>query len=169
MGARVVLLQVRRAVALGLAASLLAGGLALSAGTAAAAGGQVTVSADVLQDLALTLSTGTVSFGSVVPSGSPYTVGSAVTVTVQANVPYHLQHSATSLVRSGGTEALPPLQYADAGSGAFAEFPGAAATVKSGGPTAGTSYAFDYRVTVPWTGAPPGNYTGGVTYQVMAQ
>lgn len=169
MGARSISTRVRKAAAAGLALALLAGGLALVAGTAAAAGGQVSVSADVLQDLALTLSTGTVSFGGVVPSGSPYTVGGAVTVTVQANVPYHLQHSATALVRSGGTEALPPLQYADAGSGNFAGFPGTATTAKSGGPTAGDSYAFDYRVTVPWTGAPPGTYTGGVTYQVIAQ
>lgn len=161
--------RLRRWLAGVLSASLLGGGMALSAGAVKAADGQVSVAADVLPDLALTLSTGSVSFGGVVPSGSPYTVSGAVYVTIQANVPYHLQHSATSLVRSGGTEALPPLEYADAGSGSFAAFPGTAATAKSGGPTAGDTYGFDYRLTVPWTGAPPGTYTGGVTYQVIAQ
>ncbi len=169
MGATITLSGVRGPFALAMAASLLAGGLALAVRTAAAAGGDVALSAEVQQDLSLSLSTGTVSFGSVVPSGSPYTVSNAVTVTVQGNVPYHLQHSATALVRSGGSESLPPLQYADAGSGSFADFPAAATTVQSGGPTAGADYTFDYRVRVPWTGTPPGTYTGGVTYQVIAQ
>lgn len=157
-----------RAMAVAAALALMAGGAGVAARGAAAASGGVDVSATVVQDISLSLSTSAVSFGTVTPSQGQATAAGAVTVTVRANVPYQLQHAASALSRSGGSETLPPLRYSDAGAGAFADFPAAPATVKSGGPTSGDAHAFDYQVSVPWTGAPPGTYTGTVTYQAIA-
>ncbi len=161
--------RTRRAAAIAAALALMAGGFCLSAAAAlAATDGGVDVSATVLQDISLSLSTNTLTFGTVTPSQGQAVARGAVTVTVQANVPYQLQHAASPLTRVGGTEALPPLRYSDAGANAFSDFPATATTVKSGPPTAGDSHTFDYQISVPWTNTPPGTYTGTVTYQALA-
>jgi len=160
-------IPVRRGAAGILAVILLLSGL-LAATSAAFADttGQVTVTANVGEELILTLSTNSVDFGSVVPSVGSYIKDPAVTATVQSNVNWVLDHRATALEHEGGQHSLPPLQYADSGSSSFSDFPTTDTQVKNGEPTAGESHTFAYKITVPWTNTPPGQYSGTVTYTV---
>lgn len=144
-------------------------GMTMAILPASSARAAVTVSATVGQEIVLNLSASAIDFGAVTPSGSPYVKNSAVTATVYANVPWSLGHSATNLIRLNGTESLPGLEYQADATGGFATIPVGSTSVKTGAPTPGTPTVFDYKLTVPWTGTPPGTYTGTVTYVAVAQ
>lgn len=166
----------KKAAALVIALCIALSGLLLLFGSLtgaahAVSSGSVTVAANVQQDIELGLNTNAVGFGSVTPSGSPYTVNNAVYATVRSNVPWNLQHAAVVLSHADGTNThtMPMLEYRKNGAGGFTAHPSTATTVNSGNATAGTLTSFDYKQVVPWENTPPGAYSGSVSYTAVAQ
>lgn len=129
--------------------------------------GRVTVTAEVRQEIEMSLSTTIVSLGAVNPSLSPYVIPAAVSIRVRSNVPWAAQHSLAPLKLPDGSQALPGLAARQDGGG-YQAIPDAPVSMAAGAATAGTEIRFDYRQEVPWN-ALPGPYSGTVSYIAVGQ
>ena len=127
--------------------------------------GCAAVTASVGQELTLSVTPGTVDFGTVHPSGSPFEMASAVLVEVKSNVSWAARHSQSP--PSGSAAQLPPLEWREE-AGSWQEIPLQPAEFASGSDTAGDQHLISYRLSVPFT-VPPGQYQGTVVYEVVPQ
>lgn len=132
----------------------------------AASNAEAAVTAVVAEELLLAVAPGRIDLGGLAPSRSPETRAAAVTVTVRANTPWTLRHAMTPLAAGQASAAL-AVEYRR-GLGPWQPMPREPAPAAAGAPAAGETVSFDLRVHVPYT-APPGQYRGTLTYEVLPQ
>ncbi len=142
------------------------------AGCTSGGGGCVDVSASVGEDIAFEVSDTLITFGNLVPSGSPY-VSQSIDLYVRSNVPWILQQSVNPLQLPNGA-ALPVLEFRETnlesreGPTEWQRSSSVPVNYLSGAATIGERHRYEFRQGVPFD-AVPGNYLGAISYVVIPQ
>lgn len=161
-------MSIKRKLSLGLMTSILLIAMNLTVANAATSA-TVTVSAVVDPTIAITASTGTVSFGNVDPSTKPQTnLDSPVTLTVNSNSQYHITAYANDDLKAG-SDIIPiaNLKVKEHSSGSWIDMTKVAGTpVEVIAPIAATAsrgHAIDFQLNINWA-IKPGSYTCNVIF-----